>query len=122
MEDTMNPQALFKCLADDTRLKTVLLIAAEQELCVCELTTALEVSQPKVSRHLAQLRDAGLLATRRAGQWIYYSINPELPDWAKDIVATTARGNQEVVASCCERLHTMGDRPERNRKYCGASA
>ncbi len=78
----MEPLSLFKCLADDTRLKTLLLIQQQGELCVCELTTALETSQPKVSRHLAQLRDCGLLNTRRDGQWIYYRLDEELPVWA----------------------------------------
>ena len=50
----MQPITLFKCLADDTRLKAVLLIQSEGELCVCELTSALETSQPKVSRQAQQ--------------------------------------------------------------------
>ncbi|QFU74236.1 metalloregulator ArsR/SmtB family transcription factor [Halioglobus maricola] len=117
----MDPQTLFKCLADETRLKTVLLIRSEDELCVCELTEALEVSQPKVSRHLAQLRDSGLLATRRAGQWIYYSINTELPAWAAAVIETTANHNATLTNRCCKRLEKMGDRPERDQKYCGAT-
>ena len=58
---------VFKCLSDETRLMLVLLIAKEQSLCVCEMTYALEESQPKVSRHLAQLRQCGLLMDQRKG-------------------------------------------------------
>ena len=57
----MEPVQFYKCLADETRLKSLLLIEKEQELCVCELMAALEESQPKISRHLAQLRKCGLL-------------------------------------------------------------
>ena len=58
MTDPLTPTTVFKCLADDTRVRTMLLITREGELCVCELTCALNESQPKVSRHLAQLRSA----------------------------------------------------------------
>src|SRR5690606_12109290 len=75
----MTPPALFKALADETRARIVLLITHEQELCVCELTCALNQSQPKISRHLAQLRASGLLADRRQGQWVYYRLHPHLP-------------------------------------------
>ena len=118
----MEPLSLFKCMADDTRLKTLLLIQQQGELCVCELTTALETSQPKVSRHLAQLRDCGLLNTRRDGQWIYYRLDERLPDWAVQILKLTADENPSVTTSCCERLECMGDRPGRNRYYCGTAA
>jgi len=57
----MTPLEFFKCLADETRLKCVLPIVAEGELCVCEFTTALGESEPRISRHLAQLRRCGLL-------------------------------------------------------------
>ena len=82
----MLPLTLFKALADDTRLKCVLLIHRERELCVCELTDALQLSQPKISRHLALLREARLLLDRCQGQWVYYRLNPELPQWATEII------------------------------------
>ncbi len=60
----------FKMLADSTRLRCLMLMQAEGELCVCELTHALNLSQPKISRHLAHLRDAGVLLARRNGTWM----------------------------------------------------
>ncbi len=114
----MSPLSLFKCLADETRLKTVLLVHSEGELCVCELTAALNTSQPKVSRHLAQLRDSGLLSTRREGQWIYYAIDESLPEWARAIITATANDNLELTASGCTRLKDMGSRPQRTSKLC----
>lgn len=80
---------LFRTLADPTRLRALVLLQLEGELCVCELTHALAESQPKVSRHLAQLRESGLVADRRAGQWVYYRLHPELPAWIAQVVATT---------------------------------
>lgn len=70
-----SPAEVFKCLADETRVRATLLIVDQGELCVCELMCALADSQPKISRHLAQLRSAGLLLDRRQGQWVYYRLN-----------------------------------------------
>ena len=68
----LDPVIFFKQLADETRLRALLLITQEEELCVCELVAALDESQPKISRHLAQLRKTGLLEDRRQGHWIFY--------------------------------------------------
>src|SRR3989304_3575780 len=78
----------FPALADPTRLRCLLLLAAEGELCVCELTHALGESQPKISRHLAMLRAAGIVSDRREGLWVHYRLNPELPPWAREVLST----------------------------------
>lgn len=90
----MNIQSdsFFKLLADTTRLRCLLLMQAEGELCVCELTHALGLSQPKVSRHLASLREAGIVLDRREGLWIYYRLHPELPAWAQSVIEATLEG------------------------------
>jgi ArsR family transcriptional regulator len=64
---------IFKACADATRLR-VLVLLAERELCVCELVDILEMPQGKISRHLTVLRRAGLVADRRDGTWINYSL------------------------------------------------
>jgi len=79
MSMEIDPEDLFKALADPTRLRCLMLLSMERELCVCELTHALDEIQPKVSRHLASLRDQGIVRDRRQGQWVYYRLNPELP-------------------------------------------
>lgn len=112
------PLKLYKGLADSTRLQATLLIYLESELCVCELTTALQLSQPKVSRHLAQLRECGLLVDRREGQWVFYRLNPELPAWAAQIVALTAESNSDFIGRACGLLAAMGDRPARTPVCC----
>ena len=116
----MNIQALqfYKCLADETRLSCILLIHKEKELCVCELTEALQVSQPKISRHLAQLRECGLLQDRREGQWIFYQINPQLPAWATEVIDITLRDNEKVIRPSHRKLRSMGDRPLRKSQCC----
>ena len=107
----MNPVQFYKCLADETRLRCLLLIEQEQELCVCELTQALQEIQPKVSRHLAQLRKCGLLLDRRKGQWVFYRINPDLPDWARATLTSTLEGNEAFITDNLKSLADMGNRP-----------
>jgi ArsR family transcriptional regulator len=105
--------SLFLMLSDETRLRALMLLAAEQELCVCELTHALAASQPKISRHLAQLRETGLLQARREGQWMYYRIQPDLPDWVSNILHHALLGNSNVEPFRSDRQHlrTMPNRP-----------
>lgn len=114
----ITPPSIFKCLADETRARIALLVAQEQELCVCELTCALNESQPKISRHLAQLRSSGLLADRRQGQWVYYRLHPDLPEWAHAILKTVREANQQWLHPDTERLSGMGDRPARLAACC----
>ncbi len=64
---------LFKALADRTRLRLINLMA-EDEVCVCFFVEVLKTNQPKISRHLAYLKRAGVVAARRDGKWIHYSI------------------------------------------------
>ncbi len=107
------PDTLFRTLADPTRLRALVLLTLEGELCVCELTHALGESQPKVSRHLAQLRESGLVADRRAGQWIYYRLAPELPAWVQQVlsVTVTALAGEALHQNDRRQLCTMPNRP-----------
>jgi len=117
-EPKMNPLTLFKSLADETRLRCMMLIRHQGELCVCELMAALSENQPKISRHLAQLRRAGLLQDRRQGQWVFYRINPALPPWADSVLAQTIEANADYMAADLNNLCRMGERPERLRACC----
>ena len=118
MSFTMTPTSLFKALADETRTRAALLIAQEGELCVCELVCALDDSQPKVSRHLAQLRACGLLLDRRQGQWVYYKLNPALEPWVGAVLKATLDANTEWLEQDHARLQCMGDRPNRAAACC----
>ncbi len=87
----LDPARFFRLLGEETRLRTAVLLHRQGELCVCELTEALGVSQPKMSRHLGHLRDVGLVETRRSGQWIHYRLRSDLPAWAHDLLTTVAQ-------------------------------
>lgn len=108
----------FKALADDTRLKLILLICAEQELCVCELTEALGLSQPKISRHIAILRELGLIIDRRAGKWVFYRLSSSLADWQLTAINRCFDSSEHYLAQCKQRLQDMGNRPERQQLCC----
>jgi len=105
--------AFFKMLGDSTRLRCLMLMQSEGELCVCELTHALNLSQPKISRHLAHLREAGVLVARRNGTWMNYRINPDLQAWALEVMQTTLDGVRltEPFVSDSKMLETMTNRP-----------
>lgn len=114
----MPPAQFFKCLSDETRLRCLLLIQREGELCVCELTAALQEVQPKISRHLAQLKKCTLLLDRRQGQWVFYRINPNLPDWALQVITQTHDANTGWIKPDVRQLEKMGDRPARVQACC----
>src|SRR5882672_2680602 len=98
-------EALFKALADATRLRILALLVGG-EICVCEIHAALKLPQPAVSRHLAYLRNAGLVDTRREGLWVHYRM-AVLPDAVLETVhrtVTHALRHLEVVRKDVERL------------------
>ena len=68
---------LFRAFADPTRLRLLNLLL-EGERCVCDLCDVLDEIQPKISRHLAYLRRAGLVTARREGKWMHYAVVPDV--------------------------------------------
>lgn len=98
------PLQLFKNLADETRLGIVLLLKARGELCVCDLCTALAQSQPKISRHLAMLRESGLLLDRKEGKWVHYRLSPQMPAWAAQVIEQAWLSQQDDVRMMVCRL------------------
>lgn len=85
------PTTLFSALSHEMRLRCVLLLQSQGELCVCDLTEITGDAQPNISRHLRQLREAGLVLDRRDGLWVHYRINPELPAWVDEMLVSTAQ-------------------------------
>lgn len=99
-------ETVFRALADATRLR-ILGLLATGEVCVCHIHEALRISQPKASRHLAYLRRAGLVATRRDGLWIHYRM-ADLPDPVLVVVQQTvmhALTHMAAVRKDIERLN-----------------
>jgi len=102
---------LFAALADRTRLRLLNLIGG-REVCVCYLVEILRQGQPKISRHLAYLRKAGVVAARREGKWMHYRV--ELPEKAAaasilDAVFESFKSDREMQSdlsrlarACCE--------------------
>jgi len=109
----IEPKELFAALAHDTRLRCLMLLMQHQELCVCELTYAIGAAQPHISRHLAHLRELGLVLDRRKGLWIHYRIHPEMPEWVKDVLNATSAGaaSRSPFASDEQTLVAMPNRP-----------
>ena len=103
-------EALFQALGDRTRLRLLNLMAGG-EVCVCFFVEVLDEPQPKISRHLAFLRDAGLVAARREAKWMHYSITFPRTETARKIfehVLTVLRTDEEMgrdraklAAACC---------------------
>jgi len=88
----IEPDSLFSSLQNDTRLRCLMLLLGNEELCVCELTHALGLAQPHVSRHLALLREGGLVSDRREGLWVYYRIRRGLPEWVRRVLQDVFEG------------------------------
>ncbi|MGQ8704484.1 metalloregulator ArsR/SmtB family transcription factor [Serratia sp. TSA_198.1] len=105
---SLTPLKLFKNLSDDTRLNLVLLLRQAGELCVCELSGALDESQPKISRHLAMLRESGLLLDRREGKWIFYRLSPHMPAWAAAIIEQAWLSQQQGFAELAQQAASGG--------------
>ncbi|WP_432823537.1 ArsR/SmtB family transcription factor [Trichloromonas sp.] len=85
-----NTARLFKALSDETRLR-ILALLTEGELCVCDLMAVLELPQSTVSRHLAYLRNSGLVCDRRAGVWMYYRLAEADNPLQRETLALLAR-------------------------------
>src|SRR5688572_25361749 len=79
----------FHALADPTRLRIVERLTGG-ELCVCDLTGALELGQSRLSFHLKTLKDAGVLRDRRQGRWVYYALNAEVLDEMGSLLGSLA--------------------------------
>ena len=108
---TLSPPDLFRTLADPTRLRILYLIG-EREVCVCYFVEALQLSQPKISRHLAYLRRSGIVHARKEGKWVRYRIafpeNPSAAAVLREALAWAAampeasRDRMRFAAACCQ--------------------
>jgi ArsR family transcriptional regulator len=105
----LTPEQFFRALSDTTRLNSLLLMEQEGRLCVCELVQALDLSQPRISRHLGQLRDQGIVQDERQGQWVHYRLSEDLPDWARETLRAVLASRD--LGGLTERLTAMPKRP-----------
>lgn len=103
-------EELFKALADRTRLRLINLMG-DDEVCVCFFVEVLKLNQPKISRHLAYLRRAGVVAARREGKWMHYRIveppDPRAANIFREVRASLAndagmkRDRARLAQICC---------------------
>jgi ArsR family transcriptional regulator len=102
---SFNVERFFQALGDNTRLR-LLNLMGEQEICVCYFVEILGGPQPKISRHLAYLRSAGIVAARREGKWMHYrlvmppQILKQTLDWLRDDKAMQA-DRARLTKACC---------------------
>jgi ArsR family transcriptional regulator len=109
----------FKLFSDETRLRCIYLIIKNKSICVCELTYALQLSQPKISRHLTFLRNLGVIIDERKGKWVYYSINPQLQQSYSNILSVIFQELKvtQQAKKDQSRLKNMNNRPG-GLNYC----
>lgn len=96
---------VFKALGDPVRIKIVKMLAANGEMCVCNIMEQLGMTQPAVSHHLCTLKNAGLVRPRRQGQWIHYSLcRGTLSEVAQAFIEDLLRQSESgpVRSGCCE--------------------
>ena len=106
---------IFKALTDESRLR-ILKLLERGELCVCEIVAALNIVQPKVSFHLAALKNAGLVKDSKHGKWIHYRIDDSDIFRRFLVISILERANGEKVKKDKERLEKF-----RNGKDMGTA-
>ncbi len=118
-----NLELLFKALADRTRLRVIHLIG-DDEICVRFIVEVLKTNQPKISRHLAYLRRAGLVSTRRDGKWMHYRLAMPKDETAAAILQETVkhlgakpemrRDIARLASACCKpgKFELLQDAPQ----------
>jgi len=129
----IDPTDIFQSLADRTRLRImrVMVSMPKEEVCLCEVTDALEEPEPNVSRHLKSLRQSGLLAAEKEGRWVYHSLVPSkaahlfynivksLPDKEGVFEKDLARFKLEIkkrASARCKRASEAREAPKRQRR------
>ena len=109
----LSTDTVFELLGDRTRRRLLKLIYDHHEVCVCRLVGGLAEPQPKISRHLALMRRAHLLRSRRDRTWVIYALDPQVPAWAVRVIQQLAEGSEADPVSAADRAR-MG-----TIKVCG---
>ena len=121
---------IFKALSDTTRLR-VLKLLESGELCVCDIVTALDMSQPKISFHLNTLKEAGLIKDRKEGRWIHYRLDDSDLFRRFMLLSVLEKIPKEAVTEDKERLHDfLQEKPangivvsiEKKKRCCGGDS
>jgi len=115
-----------KALADGSRLRVIMALTDNEELCVCQITEMLNLAMPTVSRHMSVLQNAGLVKSRKDSRWVYYRLSevfpPQCLKWLKDALIDSEniawdKKRMETILSCdLEELC----RTQKQRRMCSA--
>ncbi|MGD2295862.1 MAG: metalloregulator ArsR/SmtB family transcription factor [Candidatus Aminicenantes bacterium] len=100
---------VFKALSDETKLRILKILQERDELCVCEIMQALDISQSRASRNLGILKNAGFVTDRREGSWIYYSLRERnMGEFARAVNDLMKQwlNEEEIIVEDRERLKT----------------
>src|SRR5688572_23129347 len=99
--DISRAATLFHALSDETRLEIIQRLLSGEK-CVCDLTDALDAAQSRLSFHLKTLRDAGIVSDRRAGRWVYYTLDREVFDEVEELVRSLKPSRRATLpVACC---------------------
>ena len=97
---------LFKALSDPTRLRILyLLISAKTELCICELIEALDIPQYNTSKHMKELKTAGLVKERKEGRFVFYSLQKCCDVFSEKVLATVRDASSKKLDADLKRLN-----------------
>lgn len=103
---------VFRAFSDRTRLRILSMLRGRDEICVCDIVETLRLPQPKISRHLAYLRKAGLVTARKEGLWMYYSLAPANGQFHGKLL--------DCLACCFEEVPELAkDAVRLNKSSCG---
>ncbi|MFQ3549545.1 MAG: metalloregulator ArsR/SmtB family transcription factor [Armatimonadota bacterium] len=98
---------LFKALSDPNRIKIIEILANRGEACVCRLNEEIDICQSSLSHHMTILKNAGLVESRREGQWIHYSIVPsalqEMNNYLRNIITNVKNTHPSTHDSICQK-------------------
>lgn len=87
-----------KALADGNRLRVVMALTDQEELCVCQITELLNLAMPTVSRHMSVLQKAGLVKSRKDSRWVYYRLSEAFPSICLQWLQNGLKDSNEIAA------------------------
>lgn len=109
---------IFKALSDETRLRILVLLHEHGELCVCDLMSSLELPQSTVSRHVAYMKNAGLLNDRRCGTWMHYSIRQDNDQFLSTLISHAFSRLSETDTVSGDRARLLAYRAIKDTTNC----
>ncbi|MBN1856204.1 MAG: metalloregulator ArsR/SmtB family transcription factor [Dehalococcoidia bacterium] len=108
MQQTLS---ITKSLADSTRIRVLAVLMEQEELCVCQITALLHLATATVSRHMSILHGAGLVQSRKEGQWVYYRLSDTFPPLLRAWLTESLSQSPQVAADRTEVLQVLSCTP-----------